>query len=109
VFIRVTNTKHWEVPKIAGRTTKVKFFQKGSAGFKATIDPNKNEHQADVSFYVMDVDIISLRQKLNYMEHEGKTIETERRKFLLDALKLIVISGRDRVPNYRGIFQLEPD
>jgi hypothetical protein len=38
-----------------------------------------------------------------------KSIKTEGRKLLLDALKLIGISGRDRVPNYRGIFQLGPD
>jgi hypothetical protein len=33
-----------------------------------------------------------------------KTIKTEGRKRLLDALKLVGISGRDRIPNYRGIF-----
>jgi hypothetical protein len=38
-----------------------------------------------------------------------KTIKTDGRKILLDALKLIGIDGRDRVPNYRGIFQLGPD
>jgi hypothetical protein len=43
------------------------------------------------------------------MEHEGRTIETDGCKLLLDALKLIGIGGRDRVPNYRGIFQLGPD
>jgi hypothetical protein len=30
-------------------------------------------------------------------------------KLLLNALKLIGISGCDRVPHYRGIFQLGPD
>jgi hypothetical protein len=39
------------------------------------------------------------------MEHEEKTIKTGRHKLLLDALKLIGISGCDRVPYYRGIFQ----
>jgi hypothetical protein len=39
------------------------------------------------------------------MEHEGKTIETEGHKFLLDALMIAGIGGRDRIPNYRGIFQ----
>jgi hypothetical protein len=38
-----------------------------------------------------------------------KTIKIDGRKFLLDALKLIGISGRSGVPNYRGIFQLGPD
>jgi hypothetical protein len=38
-----------------------------------------------------------------------KTIKTDGRKLLLDALKLIGISGRNKVPNYRGIFQLGPD
>jgi hypothetical protein len=38
-----------------------------------------------------------------------KTIKTNRCKLLLDALKLIGISGCDRVPYYRGIFELGPD
>jgi hypothetical protein len=41
VFIRGANTKQWEVPKIASRNAKANIFQKGSAGFKATIDLNK--------------------------------------------------------------------
>jgi hypothetical protein len=41
MFIRGTNPKQWEVPKIAGRNTKANIFQKGSAGFKAKIDLNK--------------------------------------------------------------------
>jgi hypothetical protein len=41
VFIRGTITKQLEVPKTAGRNTKVSIFQKGSAGFKTTIDLNK--------------------------------------------------------------------
>jgi hypothetical protein len=40
---------------------------------------------------------------------KGKTTKTGGRKLLLDALKLIGISGCDRVPYYRGIFQLGPD
>jgi hypothetical protein len=43
VFIRGTNTKQLEVTKIAGRNTKANIFQKGSAGFKATIDLNKKQ------------------------------------------------------------------
>jgi hypothetical protein len=43
VFIRGTNTKQWEVPKVAGRNTEeANIFQNGSAGFKATVDLNKN-------------------------------------------------------------------
>jgi hypothetical protein len=90
--------------------TKTKIFRGESAGFKATIDLNKKKaHQDDVSFYVKNVDLISLRQKYKYKEHEGKMTETDRCKLLLDALKLIGISGRDRVPDYRGVFQLGPD
>jgi hypothetical protein len=44
------------------------------------------------------------------MEHEAKkTIKTEGRKLLLDALKLFGISQSDGVPNYRGIFELGPN
>jgi hypothetical protein len=43
VFIIGTNTNPWEVPKIAGRNTKANIFQKGSPGFKATIDRNKKK------------------------------------------------------------------
>jgi hypothetical protein len=39
----------------------------------------------------------------------GKMIKTDRRKLLLDALKLIGISGRDSIPYCRGIFQLGPE
>jgi hypothetical protein len=41
---------------------KANIFQEGSAGFKATIDPNKKMHQNVLSVYVNIVDIISLRQ-----------------------------------------------
>jgi hypothetical protein len=41
VFISGTNTKQWEVPRIAGRNMKANIFQKGSAGLKAAIDLNK--------------------------------------------------------------------
>jgi hypothetical protein len=33
-----------------------------------------------------------------------KTLKTDGRKLPLDALKLFVISGCDKIPNYRGIF-----
>jgi hypothetical protein len=64
-----------------------------------------------VSLYVNNVDLISLRQryKYAYMEHEEKAIKTDGRKLLLDALNPIGISGRERVPNYRGIFKLGTD
>jgi hypothetical protein len=66
-------------------------------------------HQGDVSVYIENVDLIYLRQKYNYKEHEEekKTIETDRGKPLLNALKLVGISRRDRIPNCRGIFQLD--
>jgi hypothetical protein len=38
-----------------------------------------------------------------------KTIKTNGHKHVLNALELIGISGCDRVPYYRGIFQLGPD
>jgi hypothetical protein len=38
-----------------------------------------------------------------------KTIKTNGYKLLLDALKLTGISGCNRVPYYRGIFQPGPD
>jgi hypothetical protein len=37
------------------------------------------------------------------------TIVTDGRTLLLDALKLVGIGRRDRIPNYRGIFQLGPE
>jgi hypothetical protein len=53
VFIRGSNTKLWEVPKIAGRNMKAKIFQKRSAGFKTTLDLNKRKvHQSVVSLRV---------------------------------------------------------
>jgi hypothetical protein len=48
VFIRGTNTKQLEVPKIAGRNTKANIFQNVSAVFKATIDLNNNIKIASV-------------------------------------------------------------
>jgi hypothetical protein len=63
-------------------------------------------HEGDVSVYVNDVDLISLSQKHNSKEHEGKTIERDGRVFLLGAVKLVGIGRRERIPNYRGIFQL---
>jgi hypothetical protein len=46
-------------------------------------------HQGGVSVYVKIVDLISLRHQYKYTEHKGKTIKTDGRKLLLDALKLI--------------------
>jgi hypothetical protein len=66
-------------------------------------------HQVDVSVYVKNVHLTSLRKNDNYMEHRGKTTETDGRKLLLDTLKLVGIAKRDRIPNYRGIFQPGPD
>jgi hypothetical protein len=41
VFIRGTNTKQWEVPNIASKNMKTNIFQEASAGFLATINPQK--------------------------------------------------------------------
>jgi hypothetical protein len=41
IFIRGAHIKHWEVPKIAGGNTKANIFQKGIAGFKATMHRKK--------------------------------------------------------------------
>jgi hypothetical protein len=54
----------------------------------------------DASFYVKNVDLI-----LTIWKMKEKTIETDGRKLLLDGLKLGGIGRRDRIPNYRGIFQ----
>jgi hypothetical protein len=70
----------------------------------------KTVHQGGVSVYVKNADLISLRHQCKYMEHKvKKTIKTDGRKFLLDALKLMGISRSDRVPHYRGIFQFGPE
>jgi hypothetical protein len=89
---------------------KTNIFQARSARFKATIRLNKKEvHQCDVFVYVEDVVLISLRRKISYKEYDGKTIKTDGRKLLRDALKFVGISRRDKVPNYLGIFLLGPD
>jgi hypothetical protein len=46
VFIRGTNTKQCEVPKVAGRNTETNIFQDGSAGFKARTDLKKEKKSA---------------------------------------------------------------
>jgi hypothetical protein len=65
---------------MASRDTKANIFQEESAGFKATIGlNNKNKmHEGDVSAYVENVDVISLRQTYNYREHEGKNDKNRR-------------------------------
>jgi hypothetical protein len=65
-------------------------------------------YQGGVSVYIKIVDILSLRQKYKDKEHEEEN-DKNRRKLLLDALKLTGISRSDTVPNYRGIFQAGPD
>jgi hypothetical protein len=42
------------------------------------------------------------------MEHERKN-ERNRSKLSLIVLKHVCVGKRDRIPNYRGIFQLGPD
>jgi hypothetical protein len=44
-----------------------------------------------------------------YKNMRGKLDKIYGSKLLLVELKLIGIIGRDRVPYYRGIFQLGPD
>jgi hypothetical protein len=55
---------------MASRDTKTNILQEESVRFKATIGLNKKIHQGDVSVYVENVDIISVRQM--YKEPEGK-------------------------------------
>jgi hypothetical protein len=62
-------------------------------------------HKGDVSFYVKNIDLISLRQKYNYKENEGKN-DRNRNKLLLDALKLVGIGRLHRIQKYLGIFKL---
>jgi hypothetical protein len=74
---------------MASRDMKTDIFQEGSAGFKATIGLNKKKvHQSDVSAYVENVEVISVRQTYNYKEHEGKRINTDGSKLMLNAPKL---------------------
>jgi hypothetical protein len=80
VFTRGTNTKQLEVPKIVGRNTKVNIFQKGRAGFKATIDL---VHHGGVSVYVKIVGLISLRHQYKYMGHEGKNDRNRRTEIII--------------------------
>jgi hypothetical protein len=61
--IGASSRKTGRVPKNAGRYTKSNIFQKGSAGFKATLDLNRKVHQGHVSVYVKIVDLLSLRQQ----------------------------------------------
>jgi hypothetical protein len=42
VFIKGTNISNEKSPKIAGRNTKAKIFQKGSARFETTTDLKKS-------------------------------------------------------------------
>jgi hypothetical protein len=66
---------------------------------------NKKVHQGDVSAYVKTVDLISLVQKYNYKEHEGE----DGCELLLDAFKLAGTDRTERIPSYRGIFQIVTD
>jgi hypothetical protein len=53
-------------------------FQEGNPGFKATISLNKKKvHQGDVSFYIKNVDLISLKQKYN---HENTMEKNDRNR-----------------------------
>jgi hypothetical protein len=64
---------------MASMDTKTDIFQEGSAGFKATVGLNKKKvHQGDISAYVENADLISLRRTCNYSEHEGKNDKNRR-------------------------------
>jgi hypothetical protein len=64
---------------MASRDTKTGILQEESAGFKPTTGLNKKKvHQGDVSAYVENADLISLRQTYNYKEHEGKNDKNRR-------------------------------
>jgi hypothetical protein len=58
-----TETELREDPNIMSRNTKNNTFQERSAGFKAVRGVRKKKHEGDVPVYVMNVDIISIRQK----------------------------------------------
>jgi hypothetical protein len=91
------------------RHVKANIFCNGGARFEATVDLNKKGHQGKFSSCVKNEDLIFPRQQYNYKEHREEDDKTDGHKLLLDALKLIGISGCDRVLCYRGIFQLGPD
>jgi hypothetical protein len=61
----------------------------------------KKVYQGDDSFFLKNVDLICLKQWYKYMEHEGETIKTDGCKVLLEALKLIEISGHDKSSKLR--------
>jgi hypothetical protein len=65
-------TPNSKVPNIASKNTKTKIFQEGSEAFKPAIDPRKKYITVTTLFYVKNVDLISLRKKYNYKEHEEK-------------------------------------
>jgi hypothetical protein len=44
VFVRGSNTELYVVPNIMSRNRKSNIFREGSAGFKATIDMNKEKY-----------------------------------------------------------------
>jgi hypothetical protein len=67
----------------------------------------KEMHQGDSSVYAENVDLNFYGKSITIRNMRGKTIETDGPKLPLDALKLVGIGRRDRISNYRDIF--EPD
>jgi hypothetical protein len=61
-------------------------------------------NENDVSVYAENVYFSSPEHNYSYKVHEGMNIEIVGRKFLLDALKPVDFSRRDRIPKYRGMF-----
>jgi hypothetical protein len=76
VFIRGTNTKPWEVPKVAGRNTKANVLQKGSAGFNATIDQKKSLSKWCLRLHkVCRLNSLWHQYKYEYMEYKGESVK----------------------------------
>jgi hypothetical protein len=66
VFIRRTNTKQWEIPKIAGINTKANIFQKRSAGFEVKIDLKQQQQQFNsIQFFIIYVPSQQLQGQLH--------------------------------------------
>jgi predicted nucleotidyltransferase len=70
VFVRGTNTKQWDVPKIAGRDTKANIFRKGSARFKATINLNK-KFALMIIIIIIIIIIIKVKVKISLLPGRG--------------------------------------
>jgi hypothetical protein len=102
VFIRGTNTKQWQVPKIAGRNTKTKIVQEGNAGFKATTDLARRGDASGL-FLRLHTYIHFLDGRLTY---SGDVVSLTRRPPFPPGRFLVLISVRGWV-DPRVIVRLE--